>query len=410
MVFVFIGLANLQGVVSTASQRLSGIYDDKLPEDFFSFYVAGRLVWEGKTGDLYKPDVIAQRQEALAGRPIGGSGDGLPFFSPPFVAGVLAPLSTLSLAGFTAVYSGILLTTVLIGGYFAQKLIPVANAWQRILLWFGYLSFLPVCWLLEEEQLTMFVFLGWLGFALLEMRGHHRWSGAALVLTLVKPQSVLVLLALLVWKRRWQTLSSFALAAAPLVVASIAIAGPASLYEYPRFLIDSASWHGRGINATGMFSWNAIPANILWRASPPLLSYLPFTLLTFASVAWAWRGVEWQPQSPAFLLLCAVTFLAAMLTNPHFYLQDVALICIPIALAFAWRQRTGGSTGVLWLVAAATWSIGMYGPQLQQDHRITVLTPWLAILLVVGYVELARAREARQPAVSPTAVPEAAAA
>jgi hypothetical protein len=296
----------------------------------------------------------------------------------------------------------VVLATVVAGGLLAQRFLPLDNIGSRALAWFGFLSFLPVCWLLMQQQLTMLVFLGWLGFAWFEMHGRHGLSGASLALALVKPQSVLLLLALLVWKRRWRSLRAFALAATPLVLLSLIVSGPEALVDYPRFLIESTRWEGRGVNALGMFGWNGLAANLLGDRSPPLLSYLPLTLGTLAAFVAMWRGENWRPESSRFPLLCAVTFLSAMLINPHFYLQDVTLLCLPLALAAGWGLRHGISPGLAWGVAAATWMVGMYGPQAQQDLHLPVFTPWIALLFAgVCLMSWRRRAEADQKEAAP---------
>jgi hypothetical protein len=406
--FIFLGLANIADVAGTTVGRLDGVLEDGRPEDLLSFYAAGRFVLEGRAGDIYDPDAIERYQEDLAGREVGGAEQGLPFFNPPFVAGLLAPFTALSLPAFSGIFFAVILGTVLLAGSALQRFVRIEGRGRRSLVWFGYLTFLPVTWLLMQQQLSMLVLLGWAGFAYFEMKGRHGLSGAALAIALVKPQSVVLILGLLLWKRRWPTLRAFTAAAAPLVLLSLLVSGPEAIVEYPRFLIESTRWEGRGVNAMGMFGWNGLAASLLGERAPPAWSYLPLTAVTLGALALVWRGSEWRPQSAEFGLLCGITLLTAMLTNPHFYLQDVSLLCLPLALAAGWHMRSGGSSGLLWEVVAVTWVVGMYGPQAQQDLHIPVFTPWMALLLLAAYALLLRSRRAAAAAADLPATPRAA--
>ncbi|HLF79545.1 MAG TPA: hypothetical protein VJB57_18850, partial [Dehalococcoidia bacterium] len=83
---LILGLANLNDVAVTTLSRLDGDIEDGRPEDFLAFYVAGKFVLDGRTGDLYDPDAVEETQEALVDRPVGGAEQGLPYFNPPFLA------------------------------------------------------------------------------------------------------------------------------------------------------------------------------------------------------------------------------------------------------------------------------------------------------------------------------------
>ena len=230
------------------------------------------------------------------------------------------------------------------------------------LLWLGYFSFVGTAWLALTTQLSMLLFLGWFGFAWFQVRGQPKLSGASLALALVKPQSVVLLLPVLVWKRQWQTLAYFAIGAAPMIVLSLVVAGPSALIEYPRFLLDSTRWEGLGVNTATMFGWNRLLYFLTGDLSPNVGFVLALSVPTVALAAVALRGA-WNPAQPRFHLQVGTLLLATLLINPHLYLQD--LILLPLVLGFfaAYEVRTRGSVGIItaglagiiWLLVRLNW-------------------------------------------------------
>jgi hypothetical protein len=243
----------------------------------------------------------------------------------------------------------------------------------------------------------MLPFLAWLGFAWFERAGRHRAAGVSLALALVKPQLILVLLALLVWKRRWTTLAPFAAIAAVLGVASLIVSGPGVLIEYPRFVLGSTEWTERGVDAANMFGWNGVLASWAGAAEDPL--FLLLSAPTIALVAFGWRG-DWDARSPRFLLKLSLALAGCVLVNPHVNIQDLVLVILVVAFGAAyWQQRFGGF-GPWLAVAAALWLLHIYGFfLLQVNYGVNLLTPALAMtgLLALRQFEDDRQRESVEP-------------
>jgi hypothetical protein len=236
-----------------------------------------------------------------------------------------------------------------------------------------------VTWLVKQGQLTMLPFFAWLGFAWFQAQGQPGKAGLALALGLVKPQLVLLPLLLLVWKRDWAALRPFVAVAAAMALVSMAVSGPAVLLEYPRFLLQSTSWTGDGVNYRIMYNWGSLVAHTTGVTPPPALPLYALQLATLALLAWAWRG-PLQPRSPRFPRLVGLTLVASLLISPHLYLPELSLLAVVLALvALSCREQPRALAG-WWAIAGALWV-------LQQAARYDVVLPGPA-LVSAGLVTL----------------------
>jgi hypothetical protein len=319
------------------------------------------MVLDGKGSDLYDTDKVVATEREVMGRPVGLNGD-LPFFNPPFVALLFAPLATLSVATFSIALTSLVIASVLAGGLCLQALVRPSDRRARLILWLAYLTFIATFWMALTTQLSMLLFLGWFGFAWFQVHERPQLSGASLVLTLVKPQSVVLVLPVLIWKRQWQTLAYFSAIAIPLVAVSLLVAGSSALIEYPSFLLDSTRWEGLGVNTASMFGWNRLLYALTGDLSPAAGLQLIFSIPTVGLAAVAFRGA-WVPGQPRFYLQVACLLLATLLINPHLYLQDLALLSLALGFYAAYERGATGVlgastillTGAIWLIVRVNW-------------------------------------------------------
>ncbi|MDI6858415.1 MAG: bifunctional glycosyltransferase 87/phosphatase PAP2 family protein [Dehalococcoidia bacterium] len=357
-------------------------------EDYVVFYSAGRLVREGHGWLLYDVPTVADAEVRSMGRGVGGTGV-LAYFNPPFVAAAFAPLSALPIE-WAAVLIGISCTALALASALAlERLLALESRRQRLFFWLWFLSLHSVTWCVLHGQLSLLMMMGWLFFIVFQMKGRESLSGAALALLLVKPQMAVLPLALLLWKRRWQTLATFAAIAWCLAMVSIAVAGVSVVFEYPRFLIESMGWEGKwGVTPQGMFGWSGFASRFLDNGSAGHLT-LTWTLdaVTLLGALFCLRG-RWEPARPRFLLQCAALILASLLLNPHLYMQDLTMMALAVVLGVAFARRTGQGLH-LWIgLALLTWVAQLWGLRLLDDAGVNVLTPTLALLLVAAAVSL----------------------
>jgi hypothetical protein len=318
------------------------------------------------------------------GRPVGGSGV-LPYLNPPFVAAMFAPLALLPIGLFSGALFLIEIGAIVGGGVSLSRLLALERPGQRGLFWLVYLTCLSTTWVVLQQQLSMFLFFGWFGFAWFLMRGQHKLSGISLALLLVKPHAVLLPAALLLWKRDWEAFRPFAVIATILVLFSVAISGPSVLVEYPLFLLESGQ--REGVNTSTMFGWNGFIAGITDDGTPPLLLLAPFILSSLGTLIWAIRReTPWESQRGLpFLGLCLIV---SLLLNPHLHLQDLVLLNLALAFGAAHHLSTTSRLGYWVPLAIVVWVAQLYGLKLQDVHGISVLTPVLALTLLTFVLAL----------------------
>jgi hypothetical protein len=389
LVVVLVGIVVLKwtSAIAFVQERNRGETDDGAFEDYVAFYAAGQLVVQGIGDELYELQSIAQEERAALREVPGEPGGILPYFNPPFVALLLAPLAALTpdQAGEALFAVSVLLTLAVL--WLLYRLLPPLDGNGRLLLAGGFLSLTPLVNLALQGQISGFLLLGWTLFIYFQVRGEQRLSGLALALLLIKPQSLLLPFALLVWKRQWQPVIVVSAIAAALVVVSVAVSGPAVLYEYPRFLLESAHWDGKwGIHFEGMFSWTGFLVRSFTPGSAPhLIASGLLIALTVGVVAWVFRG-PWRPREPTFLLMSGALLLGDLLINPHLYIHAVGPLPLAVVLGAAYSLRTSGQLGPWGWVAAGVWVVLHFGSRITKDESldINIVTP--AIALVLGLI------------------------
>ncbi len=344
-------------------------------EDFVAYYAAASLVARGLPEAIYQPDMVADVEEAVLGRPAGRVA-GLVFLNPPFVAGALQPLTHMPYGQAQAIWFAI--TALAVAASVAllwPELRRLPRPWG-LLVALAALGSLPVFWSLLYAQLTPFVLLSWVGFYRLYVAKQEGPAGFVLALSLVKAHLVIAPLLFLIVKGRWRALGGFAAGAALFVGGSVAFVGWETTFRaYPALLIDSLNWQREfGVNRLHMLSWSAL----LIRIFPDLGLTLKLTLslalsgLTLLTAALVWRRRDGLEDGVAPLLMLAV---AAMLASPHVHLQDAMVFVLPAVVLAANRRDSIG----IWAVALLLFAIpaASFGPN---------FAPLLLGALLVGLV------------------------
>ncbi len=357
-------------------------------EDYVAYYAAGRLVLESDGGKLYDlPRIAIEETEAL-GRP--ASGGVQPFFNPPFVAVFLAGLSALSLEQFGLALLVLNLALVLLTCVLLVRFAVLQTGLQRAGFALGYLSLASIAWVAQEGQLSMFILLGFLGFARFERTGNRTAAGASLALVLIKPQMLLFLVPLLLWHRRWPELRAFCGVAFALVLISIA-ASPSHFHDYPRFLLDSAGWSNEnGVKISAMYGWNGFVANLTDLSSPPRELVLLLDTATLGLFGFGLAATRrWAPN---LRLLTSAAALASLLVNPHLYFQELALLPLVIVCGLA-SSRHPADTRLWGAVGLTMWLASLVGRPSPFVPGPLLLTPAIAALLAITIWQLRKTNQ-----------------
>lgn len=358
-------------------------------QDYMSFYSAGKLVINGRGGEIYDLDAVSEIQSDLLGISVQGD-NVLPYLNPPFVAVILAPLTLLSMSAVSAVLFALNVVLVVVCGVFLHKLIAPEKSRHAIFLWVAYLSAPTIFGVLLHLQFSMLALLAWLGFVHFQLRGKDAWSGGALALSLFKPQLIVMPLLFLCYRRRFAALAPIAAISAVLLGLSVVFAGPRTLIDYPLFLMASTSWDGQGIYIHSMFGWNALVADITGDPSPSSFLVGALVVPTLGLMLWQWWSFRetWRDH---LLPLMGLTLTAALLTNLHLYLHDMVLLSLALALAASHSLRTSGTVGNWGVVTVAFWVLFLPIPGLQlRPGGLPLLTVAMAGLLLHFWSNLRR--------------------
>jgi hypothetical protein len=354
----------------------SGLERDEVP-DYVSFYAAAKMVRQAAGDRLYDVDAVLYMEREVTGSPIAQD-HVLPYFNPPFLAALLAPLTLLSLPGFGAALGAMNLALLLVCALDMQKLLKLDEPRHRIFFWLALLSSVPMVNVFLQHQVTLWVMVAWLGFVVAQMQGRQKWSGVVLALGLVKPHMVVLPVLFLVYRRQWRALVSFGAVAATFALVSVLVAGPAVLVEYPRFLLQSTGWEANGIKPYLMYGWNGLLVDALDDPTPSRWLFGGLCLVTLGTVAVAWKRITATGASyPAAAM--AVALMASLLVSAHLYLHDVALAGLAIVVAAA---ATGSARTWGW-VAAALWLTALPWPLFSYAHGLPLLSLALVALFAL---------------------------
>jgi alpha-1,2-mannosyltransferase len=302
--------------------------------DFPAFWGAGKLVLEGRAGQIWDFAAQFEVQDPL----FPDADEMMPFpYAPPFAL-IFVPLAMLPYRLAYVVYTLAMvgLTWLAVAGL--VRLLPRLGPWRHVAL-LGALGFPPLFRASAQGQNTAIVLclLVWVFVALREDR--PLLAGVLLGLLWFKATYAAPLTGLLLLDRRWRTLATVAATLATGWVISAAMVGP--------------DWFGRWIEAAMAVQDFNFAVNLgstvsvvelAWEGLPaPAGTAIGLALLAAIALGTivVWRRV---PTWPARL---AVVPLATLAMAPHAYWYDLGLMVAPLGVLAA----VDGRRSLPWLAA-----------------------------------------------------------
>ncbi len=356
--------------------------------DFICFYMAGDMVLHGHGDVLYDLAEQTRWQEQLLYPHSIGIGV-QPFYNPPTLLPLLLPFSLGTLAQGYRLW--LAFNLVLLAGFFllVQHHLQLRGV-DRFLFLLAILSFYPLTIQLLQGQTAILVLFG-LALAYLALRsGREFLAGLALVLCSIKPQLLLPLLLVLLFKKRWPALSGLAVGAGALALPLLPVLGPANMVRWI-----GLSFAGMQAPAShgdipwSMQNWRAVILALEVSGPAGTILLVLLSLLTLGLLAWVWKGA-WQPAGDRFPLQFAATVWLTLLLSPHLYMHDLTLWLLPGALlaygASMPSKRVECARAVLLLVGAISPLLSLF--LLREDAPLTVVVACGLIGLIV--VQLTR--------------------
>ncbi len=351
--------------------------------DFAQFYVAGQLVAEGRADLLYNKEAFWDRTRAV----LGTDGAGYWFAYPPFVAWACQPLAALPYRTaawlfFCANVGGALW----LGRRIARHFLPDAPVEARTAMWLlvGSVPFWRCASFGQNGVLSLA--LVWFFYELWQ-RAWYKSAGAALALTLFKPQLFLGLYAWLLLFGTQPALVGFTAGTMLLAWIGTAVA--------PQLHLWSAWWN----SLQAVWLLPEYPAWMhsfmdLWRTLAGIqlpMFWVWVKLMAWAALASVWlgtlvhrRALRWPGDGEMLGLALAGSLLLA----PRLYQYDM-LLAYPLLIGWWAQARLEPKSRN----AARSWLAAFYLVLMLSDPlgrlkipAATVLALWLFILWTVKIV------------------------
>ena len=403
----FAGLASLDRVVALSSLGMcvllilpllkalvtEGVPDDLADKDFSNYWIAGRLVLEGRTADLFGPQPIyfAHLQHAF------GDDYGWHNWSyPPHMLLVLWPL------GFFGYEAALLVFLAATGALFLWALRAFAGSRNIMALVAAGPFAAHNLWVAQNGFLTAGLGLG--ALALRERR--PVLAGVLLGLLTVKPQLGILFPFLLLAERRWVVLASATATASVLVAASVVLFGVSAWTGYVQDVVPYQAFVMREMEGSFLAMMPSVFGMLRnWHVGPDLAltlhlaAALPAALLAIA----AFFTLQGARERSAVLLV------ATFLVTPYALTYDLGLFVLGVAL-IAGTGRPGephGKFPVL-LIALAMLLPAIMTPLGEFKLSIAPAIVMAMLALALNQAGFFGLRDSRFAAVSPASSPGAA--
>jgi hypothetical protein len=239
------------------------------------------------------------------------------------------------------------------------------------------LSFFPVGEGLMAGSNMIVSLLLFTGVFLSLKHGQDATAGVFLGLQLFKPQLAVATLAVLLVKRRWSALLSFAFVAAIWVALSVVFVSHQSVvgyvYSVPRliqlnFTEGFPNWFQSSLYAAFM-----IPLGPQWTWLSTALGSVA-SVGVLAALVRLWSG-PWLPATDEFDIRFTATLIATALISQHFMLHDLIIMILgSVLLRNYWMHRAEqDGWNVTRFALAALWVACFVGPMIAYCCKITVI-------------------------------------
>ncbi len=363
--------------------------------DFGFFYAHGQVFASGDLANVYSVGAAAPYREALAAysnvQGVAMPSGPVPY--PPIYGWLVGLLTAAPAPQAFAIWTGI---NAIAGVALAWRAASFFPADRRLLV--GGLALIPtaVVFSLWFGQPQLFLAVAF-GEAFVAFRkGRDLTAGVLLAVLLFKPQYLLLILLILLWKGRWNAIAGFIAGGLVILAASVLVAGPATFVAYIGTLIESATASGgalfTAVAPEVMVNWRALVLGV--PLGIPSVVQVAITLIltavTVVAVLIAWRA-PWLPNGPRFAGQMTLLSVATVLTAWHSHIHGASMIVVPLAAFLASGlgrdlvERLIG-LGIRALVGAAIVSPWLWFAVLNRSH--TEANRMVTLALVAGFLLL----------------------
>jgi hypothetical protein len=337
--------------------------------DFSAFYWAGHAVFHGQQASLYDIEAEAEFLDALIA-PAPPSDEVHAFVSPPYWSLFFLPLGALpypmALTAFWILSAVLLLAIVRALRTELPQLEALGSPGRAMAL---SLCFFPVLFSFLNGQTSMLLLAVVTAVFVLLRRDRDFWAGLVLGLLAIKPQIALGPVVILVAGRRWRALVGAAITSGaclgvglllmPEAMAEYQIVAP-ELFEFLRSE-DYETW-----GQTSLYGLATLALDPLSHLTGTVVGNGMVIVAVIANGALMWR-TPWRPGTRGWDLAMAASLALGLISSPHLFLYDAALLLLPLAIVTAHLRGEvdgalldGGPVLVATFVMAAALFFGPY--------------------------------------------------
>jgi hypothetical protein len=351
-------------------------------QDFLPFYVSGRLIAEGRAGELYDQQVVEREiREIVQQRgPFVSAALRLPYLYGPQVALLFVPFSRFSFSAAAWIW-----TTACLFGFFgciflAWRVSPSLRLHARAVA-ICAMAFPPLFHFFVRGQISVLV-LACFTAAFLVLRRDGEWlGGIALGLLAFKPQFLAAIPLVLLLARAWKLFAAASVSAAAQVVLARLCFGSAVMRTYFETLWHTSRWIGSAELGVAQIQMHSLRSFWLLLIPWPELALVLYLLSSIVMVGMA--AAIWKSESPLALRFCALT-LAAVLVNPHLFVYDLLVLAPMLLLLVDWAVSNAQhhQSAAVRLLAYLVFILPLLGPLSRWTH-VQLSVPTFVVLLWV---------------------------
>lgn len=360
--------------------------------DFVAHYTAARLVHQYGPSDLYDLELQKRVQREILR---GGSFPGglLPETHPPFEILLFAPLGYLPYRAAFVTWTILNGVSLLFLPWALSRSSPKNLGCRKTTVMLSALSFYPfaVCLWVGQDSI---VYLWLVVFAYGSLiKGKEFRAGALLGLSFFRFPMSCLLVAPLLFKRRFHALSGLLLCLAGLMAIALALTGTGGLSDYWKLLnVLSSNPDGMEISVEGrMINW-AGQLFLFGISGLHKSRGLVLALAGLCLIHQLWIG-KWEPDSTSFGLRFAGTVMVSLLASPHHYMYDLSAVFLSAMLFLEYVSvAEGGGWRILAMSGALItfpWALFLSLP-VAGATQIQLGVVWMTVMSCLALVQVRR--------------------
>jgi hypothetical protein len=308
--------------------------------DFTNTYTGFKMVLSGDGARLYDLALQTSYQQDIMGEVSFESGL-LPYLSPPIIALFFSPLAKFSISTAFYIWTigefGLLIWLIL-------RINRLFSNWtknEHVIMTVCILAFWPLIHTFLLGQFSLFFLICILQMYIAMRNSKLGIAGLWLILLSIKPQTLLVPVAMTINKRYWRVAASAAIAGLGIVIFSSLFLGMGIWFQYIKVLPTMSSYFGRfGFLPNIQYTVRGILTNILGYSQASLINTISIAIL-IGGIVLVW--LLWLQDIPVdnsrFKLYFAFTILISTFLSLHAYPHDDLVLVIPAAIFYDYLRQ-----------------------------------------------------------------------